>query len=309
MRESSNFLPSPGARPSWLARSAAAAAVVLASVAAAPLDPSAFSYDASAPLNVRVVSSANKQGVTSKIVTFTGAKHMVRAEIIASAYPAGRHAGVLFVHWLGDTAPTTNHTEFESDARALAARGITSVLLDAMWSNADLGGKDWYTQVRSFDTDYANSIAQVIDLRRGLDLLSQQPGVDPANLAYVGHDFGSMYGAVLSGVDPRPRYYVLMAGTTTFSEWYLLDKKPADVAAYVAQMAPLDPLAYLSRSGARGFMFQFASHDAYITLEHETAFFGAAPVPRAMFLYDAHHDLDVPMAHTDRLNWLLSRLT
>jgi hypothetical protein len=99
-----------------------------------------------------------------------------------------------------------------------------------------------------------------------------------------------------------------MAGTTSFADWYLLGKKPANVPAYRAQMAPLDPLAYLSRSPARGFLFQFASHDQYVTAEHATQFFSSAPLPRAMYVYDAHHDLNVPLARRDRLDWLGARL-
>lgn len=148
----------------------------------------------------------------------------------------------------------------------------------------------------------------MIDLRRGLDLLTSQPGVDAGRIAYVAHDFGAMYGAVLAGVDPRPRYYIFMAGTTSFSDWYLLGKKPADVAAYRARMASLDPLAFLAASDARGFLFQFASQDRYVPLSRAMQFFAAAPLPRAIDLYDARHDLNVPYARRDRLDWLEARL-
>jgi dienelactone hydrolase len=226
--------------------------------------------------------------------------------MIAPVYPTSG-PGVLFVHWLGDAA-TTNHHEFESDARALAKRGATCVLVDAMWSTVTTNGKDWFDKVRSTDTDYENSIAQVIDLRRALDLLTAQSSVDPKRIAYVAHDFGAMYGAVLSGVDPRPRYFVLMAGTTSFADWYLLGNKPADIPAYRAQMEPLDPLGYLARGTAKGYLFQFAAHDEYVTAAHATQFFDAAPLPRAMYVYDAHHDLHVPQALADRLAWLEARL-
>jgi dienelactone hydrolase len=245
--------------------------------------------------------------VRRSLVTFRSGDRTLSAEIVAPAQAGTRGPGVLFVHWLGDAA-TTNHKEFESDARALAAKGATCVLLDAMWSTVVNGKRDWFSTVRSTGSDYRHSIEQVVDLRRSLDLLIAQPGVDPERIAYVAHDFGAMYGAVLAGVDPRPRYYVLMAGTTSFADWYLLGKKPADVAAYRAQMAPLDPLPYLTRSPARGFLFQFAAHDQYVTAAHATEFFSAAPVPRAMYVYDAHHDLKVPLALRDRLSWLQARL-
>lgn len=275
-----------------------------AGAAANPLAASAFSYAAHAPLGVRVVHRTITASGIEEEVTFTApGGGEIHGEIIAPRHAPATHAGVLFVHWLGDP-PTTNLHEFEPDARVLAEHGITSLLVDAMWSQPH-----WFMRVRSTDTDYRNSIAQVVNLRRALDVLQAQPGVDSHRLAYVGHDFGAMYGAVLSGVDPRPRWYVLMAGTTRFSEWYLLGKKPADVDAYVAQMAPLDPGAYLARSKADAYLFQFSQKDEYITPDKQLQFFGAAPLPKALYLYEADHSLRVPQAASDRLAWLLRRLT
>lgn len=57
----------------------------------------------------------------------------------------------------------------------------------------------------------------VIDLRRALDLLLAQPGADPKRIAFVGHDYGSMHGAILAGVDRRPQSYVLLTPTGSFS--------------------------------------------------------------------------------------------
>jgi hypothetical protein len=272
-------------------------------VLAAALNASAFSYDASAPLRARYGASIKRDGVIVREVTFTSTTGHAITGIVVPGLGSAPHPGILFVHWLGDDAPTTNHTEFESDAVALAKRGVTSVLIDAMWAQPN-----WYEKVRTFDTDYANSIAQVIDLRRSLDELLAQPGIDSSRIAYVGHDFGSMYGAVLAGVDPRPQWFVLMAGTTTFSEWYLLDKKPPDIDAYVASMAPLDPLPYLSRATAHGFLFQFSSHDVYITPAHELEFYSAAPLPRTMALYNIDHSMRTPAAVADRLAWLVEKL-
>jgi dienelactone hydrolase len=271
-----------------------------------PLAASAFAYQ-SAPLQLRAQSSSVEGSVRRSLVTFRSGDRTVTAEIVAPVHAVSNGPGVLFVHWLGDEA-TTNHKEFEPDARDLAARGATCLLIDAMWSTVVNGKRDWFETVRSTDTDYRHSIDQVVDLRRSLDLLVAQPGVDAHRIAYVAHDFGAMYGAVLAGVDPRPRYYVLMAGTTSFADWYLLGKKPPNVAAYRAQMAPLDPLAFLSRATAQGFLFQFASHDQYVTAAHATQFFSAAPLPRAMYVYDAHHDLGTPLAKSDRLDWLKARL-
>ena len=271
-------------------------------VLAAALDASAFSYDANAPLNISYGASTAVQGVQERAIHFNSAGGRTVGGVIVRGTGTAKHPVVLFVHWLGDDVETTNHTEFEKDAAALAKRGVTSLLIDAQWAQ-----KDWFEK-RTTDKDYQNSIDIVVDLRRSLDALLAQPNVDATRLAYVGHDFGSMYGAVLAGVDPRPQWYVLMAGTITFSEWYLLGKKPADIAAYEAQMAPLDPPGFLARAKAKGFFFQYSPRDRYIKPEKAAGFFGAAPLPKTIAWYDADHSLRVPQATADRLAWLEEKL-
>jgi hypothetical protein len=303
-----------------LAISAALAALFLSAAGAAPAAPlpaSAFAYKAMPFENVDATLQDAGDGTRRGVFAYTVEGRTQTAEIVEPSVPkegaaaTAARPGVLFVHWLGDGA-TTNHTEFEADAIALARRGAVCVLLDAMWSDFTMAKGvdkkyDWFGDGRSTKTDYANSIRQVVDLRRGLDLL-QSLDVDPNRIAYVGHDFGSMYGAVLSGVDPRPRYYVLMAGNPSFSRWYLLGKKPADIAAFEKQMAPLDPMPYLSRSTAKGFLFQFASHDDYITAAQASQFATAGPLPRGVFIYNTDHGLKVPDGRADRLAWLQTRL-
>jgi cephalosporin-C deacetylase-like acetyl esterase len=278
-------------------------AVSPAAVFAKALPATAFSYDAAAPLNVQVHTQRTAAGVKISDITFASARgRKIHGELVAPAKSAAHRGAVLFVHWLGDPA-TTNLTEFRSDAMSLAKGGLVTLSIDAMWSQPE-----WFEKVRTLDTDYAKSIDQVVDIRRAIDVLLAQPGVDAARLAFVGHDFGAMYGAVVSGIDPRPQYYVLMAGTATFSEWYLLGNHPADTTAYVNTMAVLDPPNYLEQSQAKAFLFQFASRDRYIKPDRAYAFFDAAPVPKTMMVYAANHSLDVPAAHADRLAWLTARL-
>lgn len=261
-----------------------------------------FSYDARQPLSIRVNTVVRDGDVMRTQISFmTPAFGRVRAEVIGPRYhPSG--AAVLFVHWLGAPA-TTNHTEFEPDALALAKHGITSLLIDAMWSQPH-----WFMRIREPGTDYNNSIAQVIELRRSIDVLEGEPGVDPNRIAYVGHDFGAMYGEVLSGVDRRPRWWVFMAGTEHFSDWYLLGAKPPDRNGYIARMAALDPAPYLRSAKGSGFLFQFATNDQYVTSNQSFNVFRSAPTPRYMAVYSTDHSLQIRSAKEDRLAWLLRRM-
>jgi dienelactone hydrolase len=270
--------------------------------ASSTLPASVFSYDASRPLDLRIARTWREGTTTFEDATFASPfGRRIHAEIVLPPGTA-MHPGVLFVHWLGDVK-TTNLTEFLPDARSLAGHGVASVLVDAMWAQPG-----WFDKVRSTETDYEQSIRQVVDLRRALDLLVAQPHVDSNDIAYVGHDFGAMYGAVLSGLDGRPKCYVLMAGVPTFSEWYLLGTPPKNKPAYVAQMRPLDPPGYLARSSARCFLFQDALKDQYVPVSEAQSFAAPAPGERGILFYRSDHGLADPEIMTDRLSWLTTRL-
>jgi dienelactone hydrolase len=269
---------------------------------AAPLSADAFAYDASAPLGLKIVGEHHAGALTIQDITFASPKGgLIKGQLILPRTKTHR-GGILFVHWLGDPK-TTNLTEFHRDALTVAQRGNVALLIDAMWA-----APDWYEKGRTPETDYANSIKQVIDLRRALDVLLAEPGVVSHRIAYVGHDFGAMYGAVLSGIDRRPRWYVLMAGNPSFEKWYTYEAKPKDPAAYSAQMAQLDPLQYLAQSKAEEMLLQFASKDQYISAAEAQTFSDAAPLPHGTFIYNTGHHLDIPEAFADRMAWLDARL-
>jgi predicted esterase len=220
--------------------------------------------------------------------------------------PAGtvQHApAIVWVHWLGEVA-TTNHTEFLGDAQELAKRGVVSLLVDMPWSQAK-----WFTDVRTPETDYADTIAQVVTLRRALDCLGGVAGVDKTRIAFVGHDFGAMDGALLLAVDDRPSFAVLMTPTLSYWEWYLLGKQPADPTAYVAQMSAFDLPGWLARGKQKATLLQFGQDDEYVSQATGIALRNAVPDrDRTLKAYKLDHALDDPAARDDRRAWLAAHL-
>jgi len=275
----------------------ALAARALAAAAPASL----FDYDRTAPLDVRELGTENRDGAIIRDLTFVGVKTPVKAYAVAPAAGTGSHAGILYVHWLGEP-PTTNRTEFLNEAVALASQGAVSVLVDAMWAQPQ-----WYEK-RIPENDYTEAIHQVIELRRATDLLLAQPGVDPRRIAYVGHDFGAMYGAVMAGVDRRATTYVFMAGVPHFIDWFLFARQPKDLAAYRAQIAPLDPANFLLQLAPAPVFFQFAAHDEYVSAAAAAEFYAAALPRKQTALYNAGHDLHTPEVAADRVTWLIRTL-
>jgi dienelactone hydrolase len=255
-----------------------------------------FAYDHSSPLAVQETGVEQRGAAAVHDITFVGVKDPIKAYLVTPASP-GPHAAILYVHWLGEPE-STNRTEFLDEAVMLANRGVVSLLVDTMWAKPK-----WYGQ-RVPEEDYAHSVNQVIELRRAMDLLLAQPGVDPQRVAYVGHDFGAMYGMLAGGMDRRAKTYVFMAGVPHFIDWALFARKPKDLEAYKAQIAPLDPVNFVPRLAPASVFFQFANKDEYVNAAQATEAYAAASVRKQMTTYAAGHDLHTQEVAADRVAWL-----
>lgn len=287
-------------------RSLTAPLAALAFLAAAPVAPAQaaaplFDYTPATTTCVRPPDGRH-DGVTPLAIGAPGVKPM-NSVLVPPAGAPKNAPGILWVHWLGEPA-TTNHTEFIGDAQALAKKGVVSLLVDMPWSQAK-----WFTDVRTPDTDYADIIAQVVSLRRALDCLSRAAGVDKTRIAYVGHDFGAMDGALLLGVDDRPAFAVLIAPTLSFWEWNLLGKQPANAAAYVAQMSAFDLPGWLAQGKQKATLLQLGQNDEYVSQATGIALRNAVPNrDRTFKAYKLDHALEDPTAHDDRRAWLATHL-
>lgn len=260
-----------------------------------------FAYDRAAPLNVSEVGRETRGGAVVRDLMFTPADKPVKAYLVTPAAGSGPHAAILYVHWFGDPV-TTNRTQFLNEAVTLAERGVVSLLVDTMWSLAG-----WWKH-RTPETDFAGGVQQVIELRRALDLLLAQPGVDPARTAMVAHDFGAMFGAVMGATDRRPKAYVLLAPTPRLSDWYLFNVKPASVEDYKKELAPLDPIGAVGRLAPAPVFYQFAAKDKYVPLPRPAEFYDATQPRKLMATYEADHALHSPEVAADRVAWLAREL-
>ena len=260
--------------------------------------------DPSTPLNVQVASTTDRGGVSVVELTYAGAPGPapVRATLVRPPADAKHGPAVLWVHWLGDPA-TTNRTEFLDEAVELAQLGAVSLLVDALWSQPV-----WYKQ-RAMDSDPEAFTAQVVSLRRGLDLLVQEPGVDPGKLAVVGHDFGGMTGMLAAAADGRPRCHVLLALTPRFEQWMFYDpkKKPSDEQDYRRRLAALDPIDALpALEGA--LLIQLADEDFYVPKEQIQVWRDALGRKGELRTYSTSHAMELPQVRADREDWLRRNL-
>jgi dienelactone hydrolase len=268
------------------------------------LTPTLFDYDASRPLDVQESGVSVRDGVEVRDIAYASVSGARTAAYIVSPEGAGKsRPGVLFVHWYAPGEKDSNRAQFLEQASDLARRGVVSLLVDTMWSDPA-----WYRS-RNHAEDYDHSVEQVRALRRALDVLLARPDVDAKRIAYVGHDFGAMYGAVLAGVDPRVNAAIaLQAGTTSFADWFLLSAKLTGEARdrFIEKLQPLDPVHYIGKAKAP-VLFQFAKEDVYVPKANADAFVAAAAEPKEVRWYDGGHGLTA-QAVRDRQDWLAARL-
>ena len=86
-------------------------------------------------------------------------------------------------------------------------------------------------------------VADVVAVRRALDVLAADERVDPERLGLVGWSFGGRIGALVAGLDDRLRATTLMsAGAAPVSEY--VAAAPADLRDDVEEvLTPIDPLS------------------------------------------------------------------
>lgn len=273
------------------------------------MQQSLFAYDHSAPLAVQEKGVERRDGVTIRDITFDALTGKDTAAYIVTPEGSGPFAAVLWVHWLGEPE-TTNRTQFLKEAVALAPRGVVSVLVDAMWSTAV--NPDWYGQ-RVPEDDYANSIKQVIALRRAMDLLLAQPQVDRSRVGLVGHDYGGMYSMMMAGVDQRAKAQVFIAVVPSLNNWAFLGPQPKSKAEYLRQNAQLELTDYLRQTKKATTLLQFGSKDVYVSRADTGIVARAAGIePKDVAtrrkIYDAGHEMTLPEIAADRDAFLLKAL-
>jgi dienelactone hydrolase len=250
--------------------------------------------------DVRWVRTTIEDGLRRDLVVLqTPYSHRRVAALIR---PAGREVArpaILFVHWYEPDSPDSDRSEFEAEAKRLAQDGAICLTVETLWSDRDFFIK------RTQRDDLRSSIEEAVNLRRWLDFLLTQPGVDPERLALVGHDFGAMYAILAGHVDRRPSHYVVMAATPRFSDWYLYSPKLEGEARedFVRQMAEIDPVTHVGSLSPAPILFQFGTDDPHVSRDRAEDFHSAARPPKECTWYQAGHALNEE-AREYRREWL-----
>ncbi|HEX8721092.1 MAG TPA: hypothetical protein VF736_10710 [Pyrinomonadaceae bacterium] len=276
-----------------------------------------FDYDAKAPLDVKEVGRDRRPGVAVIDLTYASPRGgRVPAYLVVPDGP-GPFAAVLFGHWMMEGSPLRNRREFLEEAVVLARAGAVSLLIDAPLVRP--GFVPEADDMRGAAQSAEAARQQVVDFRRGLDLLLARGGVDPGRVAYVGHSFDAHVGAILAGVEKRIGSFVLMAGAYD-DEAYVFDPSNAGMVkmrarygdaalrAFFREYAWDEPRHFVGHSAPAAVFLQYGRRDKPITEAMVRRDFARFNAPTRAGFYDAGHELDAE-ARRARAEWLARRLS
>ncbi|MFC6080005.1 dienelactone hydrolase family protein [Sphaerisporangium aureirubrum] len=264
-----------------------------------------FAYRRSA-VEVRELSVEHRDGVVVRDITYAGPGAVPVRAYLVEPERRGRYAATLYLHWFEPGNPTQNRTEFLDEAVSMARRGMVALLPDLTfpWQDGPVGDQ----------TDRERVVRQVVQLRRGLDLVNSRPGVDPGRVAVVGHDYGGMYGLLLATAADarRVRAAVAVNVDPTFSNWFahfFLDLGGDATIRYEKLMEPVDPVRYVARGVGGGLLYQFSEPDFFVPDATRRALVSVTAEPKTYRLYaGAPHELPGEPARAERSTWLAGRL-
>jgi dienelactone hydrolase len=278
-----------------------------------------YTYYAGGSLMIREFDAEMRDKVLVTEITYTGTGEDHVPAYLVIPHGTGPFPAIIWGHWMQPGSKLSNRDEFLDEAVALAHSGVMSLLIDAPMIRpgyvAEKPDEDpWQWAVQYSE----NERQQIVDLRRGVEVLLSRRYVDPKRIAYVGHSWSAHAGAILAGVDKRIGTFVLMAGTYSDEEdvrnakdggpanWR--DKLgPDKVDEYFHDYAWDDPAHFLGHTDGKSVFLQFAAKDP-VTREQAQKYLNAfSAKDKKMEFYDCGHALNAA-ARLDRDRWLQQRL-
>ena len=272
----------------------------------------AFDYDSKAPLDIQEAGVEHRGGVAIHDISYASPKGGRVPAYLVVPEGKGTFAAVIWGHWYWSNSEFFNRKEFLEEAVVLAHAGVVSLLPTGV--NARLGHIDDPDELS--DQHVTELVHQIIDMRRGADLLLARKDIDLQRFAYVGHSYNATVGAFLSGIDKRFKAFVLMAGGLSDeidlkSEEYKQFRQkygPEKFDEQITKRAWLDPGKFVSHAAPAIVFLQYGTHDSpFLSPERTRQYAALVSEPKQFKLYDAPHALNAE-ARRDRIAFLTDQL-
>jgi dienelactone hydrolase len=265
-----------------------------------------FDYGAESPVVITEQSLQQEEGYAVHDISYPSSKTGdVPAYLIVPDGP-GPFAGIILMH--GSSGSRRSLLPLAED---LVHTGAVVLTISA--PSARIPGRDWITFTPQ---DREEQIQLMVDLRRGVDLLTQHDKVDPLRIGYIGYSYGAAMGGLLAGIEPRIKAYGLMVGDGGLVNHFTDDGEPVggfeqfDMARrerWLEAMEPIEPIYYVGHASPSALFFQNARSDRSVTEEDALAYQAAGSEPKKVKWYDSGHGLP-SQAYFDMVDWLAQQI-
>jgi cephalosporin-C deacetylase-like acetyl esterase len=199
-------------------------------------------------------------------------------------------------------------TQFLEEMLELSQKNIVCLSLDAPKNEFNKG----IAAKRNFAFIFQEGVTNIqVALAYLLDMYK----VDNQRVAFVGHSYGANVGAILAGIEPAIKYFILMAGTPRARQLYnsfnennlqkLNEQTPKErYDLWTSVLKPYDAEHFIPRTQAQ-ILHQFALEDEIIPLDLAEHYFQITPEPKRAVYYNCRHQMQDYQAQQDRKAWLL----
>jgi len=270
-----------------------------------------FDYDQKASLDLQESGVEQRGDVAIHDISYASPKGGRVPAYLVVPKRNGPFAAVIWGHWYWANSAMRNRKEFLDEAVALAHADVVSLLTDG--PIARTGHVEDQTPLN--DQSATDLLQQIVDMRRGADLLLARSDVDRTRLAFVGHSYNAAVGGFLSGIDKRFKAFVLMAGglsdeqdmKTKEVQEYRQKIGPEKFDAFVAKYAWFDPGKFVSHAAPAVVFLQYGSQETFLSPERARTYFSVVSDPKQFKEYDAPHALNAE-ARRDRIAFLTEQL-
>jgi dienelactone hydrolase len=270
-----------------------------------------FDYDKQAPLVVKELGVERRGDVSVYDITYASPKGGLVPAYLVVPKGKGPFAAVIWGHWYWQNSPMRNRKQFLDEAVVLAGAGVVSLLTDGPVARpGHVQNREPLNEQQTVDF-----VQQVVDMRRGVDVLLARKNVDPKRIAYIGHSYNAGVGGILAGVERRFKAFVLMAGglsdevnakTPQYQE-FRQKVGPEKLDAFVAKYYYLDQGKFVSHAAPAVVFLQYATQETFLTPELARQYEAIVSEPKRFKLYEAPHALNAE-ARRDRIAFLTEHL-
>jgi uncharacterized protein len=260
-----------------------------------------FSYDPFAPLQYADRGRVNTRDSALAVhdVSFTSGGRSIEGYLVVPPGD-GRWPAVVFVHGSGG-----DRTELLPQAGLLAARGFVTLTITAPSATAQSSAT---TPGQVLGEMRSISIADVVAVRRAVDVLRSLPFVAPGRIGYLGWSAGARTGALVAAAEPRMRALVLLSAGAAPISAYAAAAPPALRPRVRRELGSVDPLRYVGRARPGSLLLEDGRRDAIVPRAALMNIVHAAPRGTLVHWYDAPHELD-RAAYRDAFAWLTRKLS